>query len=199
MINRLLGFTALLLGGSALLVPDRPAVDSAGTPSPAHHDLVAAESLAARIMANGTAGLTLVDLRAPTAFDSYHIPGAVRLEAGELGQARLPEANTIVLYDDAESSAAGVWLLLKAQGYASVYVLSGGMAAWKDEVLHPALPPGMARETEARFGRQMELSRFFGGSPVPAPARRITPPSPRPDSAGKKKESFDIGPGGCFY
>jgi hypothetical protein len=96
-------------------------------------------------------------------------------------------------------SAPRVWLLLKAQGYPRVYVLAGGLAAWDDEVMHPPLPPGMSRDAEEEFADRLDRSRFFGGSPVPAPSTRITTPRPRPDSARGTKESFDIGPGGCFY
>jgi rhodanese-related sulfurtransferase len=200
MITRMLGLTALVLGGAAVLAPAGRVTDPATAESiPAHHDAIEAESLAARIMENGTAGLTLVDLRSQSAFESYHIPGAMWLGAADPGQARLPVATIVVLYDEAEESAARAWLLLKAQGYVRVYVLAGGLVAWEEQVLHPSLPPGTSHEAEERFAARLERSRFFGGSPVPAPSRPISVPRPRPDSTGGKKESFDIGPGGCFY
>jgi rhodanese-related sulfurtransferase len=201
MINRILGLAALILGGAAVLVPPGSVTDLGGIagPIPTHRDAIEADSLAVRIMESGTAGLTLVDLRSRSAFESYHIPGAVRLGADDLAQASLPEATIVVLYDEAELSAPRVWLLLKAQGYARVYVLAGGLAAWENEVLHPPLPPGMSRDAEKEFADRLERSRFFGGSPVPAPASRLNTPRLRPDSTGKKTESFDIGPGGCFY
>jgi rhodanese-related sulfurtransferase len=201
MINRMLGVAALILGGAAVLVPSEPLSDPAGGSGPAtrHRDAIQAESLAARIMERGTSGLTLVDLRSQSAFESYHIPGAVRLRAANLGPARLPAETIVVLYDEAEEASPRVWLLLRAQGYPKVYVLAGGLAAWNDEVLHPPLPPGMGGEDEDEFVGRMERSRFFGGHPVPSPARRTPVPRPRPDSTDRKKESFDIGPGGCFY
>ena len=166
---------------------------------PAQLDAIDADSLAARIIENGIAGLTLVDLRSPPAFESYHIPGAMRLGAADLGQATLPETTTVVLYDETGEIAPRVWLLLKAQGYPRVYVLAGGLAAWDAQVLHPPLPPGMSHEANDEFADRLERSRFFGGSPAPAPSKRIVRPRPRSDSARGKKESFDIGPGGCFY
>lgn len=200
MINRMLGLTALLLGGAAVLVPSSPATNqSAAGVVPAHLDAIEADSLAARIMESGTTGLTLVDLRSQSAFGSYHIPGAVRLSATDLGQATLPETTIVVLYDENGESAARTWLLLKAQGYPRVFILAGGLTAWDAQVLHPPLPPGMSHEGNHEFADQLERSRFFGGSPVPAPSKRIAPHRPRSDSAGRKKESFDIGPGGCFY
>lgn len=200
MINRILGVSALVLGGTAILVPAKPMTEREGTPPvSSHHDIIVAESLAARIIERGTQGLTLVDLRPQSAFESYHIPGAIRLRDADLDQPTLPEETTIVLYDETEASAPRIWLLLKAQGYAQVFVLSGGLDAWTHEVLHPALPPGMNRAAEDTFADRMERSRFFGGSPVPAPTRRAKPAHSAPDSIQPKKESFDIGPGGCFY
>jgi len=201
MINRMLGLAALILGGAAVLVPSGSVTEPGGHagPIPPRHDAIEADSLAARIIRNGTAGLTLVDLRSQPAFESYHIPGAVRLGAADLAQAGLPEATIVVLYDEAELSAPRVWLLLKAQGYPRVYVLAGGLAAWEIEVLHPQLPPGMSRDAEEEFAARLERSRFFGGSPVPATARRDTMPRLRPDSNRDRKAAFDIGPGGCFY
>ncbi len=50
----------------------------------------------------------------------------------------------------------------EAQGFKSVYVLSGGMQGWKDFVLFPVRPQG---GTDAAFERQAQVAKFFGGAP----------------------------------
>lgn len=195
---RILGAAALVLGTAAALVRPPAAGTHGARLDPANYDAIIPESLAATIMQSGTGGLTLIDLRSAADFEGYHIPGARRMGDADLDQVSLPSGTTIIVYDSAAISAPRAWLLLKSQGYQKVFVLSGGMAAWQESILHPALPPGLNRHDEAAFARQIERSRFFGGSPVPAPS---TGPKPRPPvrESAPPKETFDIGPGGCFY
>jgi rhodanese-related sulfurtransferase len=198
MNHRTLGAAALVLGTAAAFVRSPSTAPHGSRLDPANYDAIIPESLAATIMQNGTGGLTLIDLRSAAEFDGYHIPGARRMGDADLDQVSLPAASTIIVYDSATTTASRAWLLLKSQGYRRVYVLSGGIAAWRESILHPPLPPDLSRSGEAEFARQIERSRFFGGSPVPAPSVLPKPRPPVRDST-PAKETFDIGPGGCFY
>ena len=56
----------------------------------------------------------------------------------------------------------------------------------------PVSPRHEAIEAESLAARRME-------SPIASPPPRDTVPRPVPDSTSAKKDSFDFGPGGCFY
>lgn len=55
--------------------------------------------------------------------------------------------------------------LLKAKRFSSVYLLSGGLAEWKDKILFPGLPVNASQEEKDNFAKIVEICKFFGGSP----------------------------------
>jgi 3-mercaptopyruvate sulfurtransferase SseA len=106
----------------------------------------------------------------------------------------------IVLYSDGGIHSAQAWFLLKAEGYYGVYMLLGGLDAWKDEVLFPSLPADPSPEELEQFERARFVAKQFGGKPrtgveetveqaavplpkVDAPARSVAPKRSK-----KKKE-----------
>ena len=68
------------------------------------------------------------------------------------------EIATLVLYSDDDVRDAQAWANLAARGHRRAYVLNGGMDAWMDEVMDPALHGDSADYVAA-------LSRYFGGVP----------------------------------
>lgn len=107
----------------------------------------------------------LIDLRDEKAYAEYHVPGAELVPMARLDGADLAHNEKIVLYSDGGTHAAQAWFLMKARGYRGVYILSGGLEAWRDEVLFPVLaenPSPFQRERDARL---RALSAHFGGSP----------------------------------
>jgi rhodanese-related sulfurtransferase len=206
-----LGLIALVAGILAIALPG----DSGHQAGDARLDQLitsgresmAAESLATRIMAGGSREMTVIDLRNESAFDVYHIPGAVRMRDAELDRSSLPANRAIVLYDSGGTRAARVWLLLKAQGYQQVYILEGGLAAWNVNVMHPSIPLGNGREGGEAAAARIEMSRFFGGTPVvnadrPANRRsRITSKAPMtlPLPSDSTVRPSAIGVRGCLY
>ena len=59
-----------------------------------------------------------------------------------------------------------------------VRVLRGGLLAWVDQIVEPQLPalaPTATSTEQAARREQLELSRYFGGTPYVAPA---TTPQP---------------------
>jgi hypothetical protein len=91
-------------------------------------------------------------------------------------------------------------MLLRAQGYAAVYMVLGGLEAWKDEVLFPSLPAGAGPQALAQFERTAQVAKFFGGearlggeAAAPAagaelPKLAAPPPSPGPAAPVAKKK-----------
>jgi hypothetical protein len=103
-------------------------------------------------------------------------------------------------------------MLLRAQGYKSVYMLKGGLDEWKDQVVFPVLADNPTPGERARDERLRSISAFFGGQPrsavavaagaaatpamapaaTPASPAVVAPPSPaggaKPAAPKKKKE-----------
>jgi hypothetical protein len=164
-------------------------------------DHVTAPELAAWII-EGRADYRLIDLRNEKDYAAYHIPTAACVPLSGLPDYPLLRNEKIVLYSEGGIHSAQAWMLLRAQGFDAVYMVRGGLDAWKDEVLFPSLPAGVGPQDLARFERTAQMAKFFGGQPrtagdAAAPAAvdlpKLTAPPPRPGPATpvarkKKKE-----------
>ncbi len=172
-------------------------------------DHVEAPELAAWII-EGRGDYRLVDLRAQAEFDRYHIPTALNIPMIVVTDAGLGRQEKIVLYSEGGIHSAQAWMLLRAQGYKSVYMLTGGLDAWNDQVLFPVLADNPTVDERAQAERRRSVSAFFGGqprssagvaaagsaaaaapAPMPAAPKVVAPPSPSggaKPAAKKKKE-----------
>lgn len=166
-------------------------------------DHVTAQELAGWLLA-GRTDVRILDLRDEASYAAYHVPGAERVPITDLADYPLWRNEPIVLYSDGGIHSAQAWFLLRARGYAGASILLGGLDAWKEEVLFPALPEdesGLSAAQRAAVERARRVSAFFGGHPVsgaaaaeesyelpdvemPA-AAAVPPPAAR---RGKKKE-----------
>ncbi|MGE5354087.1 MAG: rhodanese-like domain-containing protein [Acidobacteriota bacterium] len=111
------------------------------------------------------ADFRLIDLRTEKEYNEYRIPKAENLSIMELQNSSLEKTEKIVLYSGSEMESAQAWFLLRSKGYKAVYILSGGMEAWKEEILFPKLAEGTNPEEQAKFEKISEVSKYFGGSP----------------------------------
>jgi rhodanese-related sulfurtransferase len=206
-LNQRLAAAALALGALALFsAPHRGSVVTIDTRELARIveqevDHVTPSELAGWII-QGRSDYRLIDLRAESDYATYHIPTAENVTVAALPEFPLQRTEKIVLYSDGGIHAAQAWMLMQAQGYRAVYTVLGGLDAWKDEVLYPALPAEATAIERTRFERAVAVARFFGGEPraeggaaapapmtlprlaAPAPSGAATPVAPRK----KKKE-----------
>jgi rhodanese-related sulfurtransferase len=161
-------------------------------------DHVGVSDLADWIVA-GRSDLRIVDLRDATEYAKYHIPGAEHVSITDLDGYPLLRNETIVLYAENGVRAAQAWFLLKARGYRVVYFLDGGMDAWANGVLFPALAENPTPAERVRDDRLRAVSAFFGGTPrsgadaaAVAPAVALpsieVPAGAAPVAAKKKKK-----------
>ncbi|MHB1313238.1 MAG: rhodanese-like domain-containing protein [Gemmatimonadaceae bacterium] len=127
-------------------------------------DQVGVSTLADWII-QGKADFRVVDLRPEAAYAEYHLPPAENIPVAGLGQSSLMHNEKIVLYAEDGTRAAQAWMLLKAKGYKGVYILHGGLEAWKDSVLFPRIPANPTPAQVVEFARAREVSKFFGGTP----------------------------------
>ena len=216
-LNQKLAVAAVVLGAIALFAAPYPGTKvtldakdlalAVGTEA----DHVEASELAAWII-ESRADYRLVDLRTEAEFAQYHIPTAVSVPMNVLTDAGLLRQEKIVLYSEGGIHSAQAWMLLRAQGYKSVYMLKGGLDEWKDQVVFPVVADNPSPSERARDERLKSISAFFGGQPRsaaavaagvstapglvapagPAPPSVAPPPTPaggaRPAAAKKKKE-----------
>jgi len=167
-VNRRLALLAVALGTLALFAqPHRgPFVklDARELASvvEAEVDHVTATELATWIV-EGRADYRLLDLRTAADYAAYHVPTAENVPLSALGDYPLLRNEKVVLYSEGGIHSAQAWMLLRAQGYDAVYMVLGGLDAWKDEVLFPAPPADADAAARARFERAAQVAKFSGG------------------------------------
>lgn len=197
-----LGFLALFAGspykgaGATVKTKELSIVMATGA------DQVSVTTLADWII-QGKADFRVVDLRPESAYAEYHIPPAENMPVAGLAQSSLQRNEKVILYAEDGARAAQVWMLLRAKGYKGVYLLHGGLEAWKDSILFPRIPENPTPAQVVEFARAREVSKFFGGTPQAlagdaagaqaiAMPKLVMPSSPAAGKAGvtkkKKKE-----------
>jgi rhodanese-related sulfurtransferase len=107
----------------------------------------------------------LIDVRDPVSYAEYHVPTAENVGITDLIDYPLRRTEKIVLYSNDGLHSAQAWFLLKAKGYPGVYILFGGLRAWKDEILFPTLAADATADEIATFEERRFVSNFFGGTP----------------------------------
>jgi rhodanese-related sulfurtransferase len=127
-------------------------------------DHVFVEDLADWVI-KGRADYRLIDVRSAKEFDEYHIPTAENIPVGSLFDGALTRNEKIILYSEGGIHAAQAWFLLRAQGFATTYILKDGLAEWKDRILFPSLADNASPEEKAAFEKRKTVSAFFGGVP----------------------------------
>lgn len=113
----------------------------------------------------GKADFRVVDLRSEAAFAEYHLPPAENIPVTGLASSSLRHNEKVILYAEDGAHAAQAWMLLRAKGYKGVYILRGGLEAWKENVLFPRIPENPTPAEVVEFARAREVSKFFGGTP----------------------------------
>jgi rhodanese-related sulfurtransferase len=174
-LNQKLALAAVALGAVALVAAPYPGSKvTLGAKELAlivgtEADHVEAPELAAWII-ESRADYRLIDLRSEAEFAQYHIPTAVSVPMNVLTDAGLGRQEKLVLYSEGGIHSAQAWMLLKAQGYRSVYMLKGGLDEWKDQVVFPVVADNPTPGERARDERLRSISAFFGGQPRSASA-----------------------------
>jgi rhodanese-related sulfurtransferase len=142
----------------------------------------------------GRADFRLIDLRGDREFAEYHIDGAEQIAMAALPDAGLSPQEKIVLCSEDGVQAAQAWVLLWAKRFRGVYILDGGLARWKAQVLFPVLAANPTGEQAIENERLRAVSAYFHGMPQaggagPAVASLALPKIevPAAPPAGQKK------------
>jgi len=195
-LNQRLALVALVLGAGA--VAATPTRTGSVTIAPLELALIvqkgadhlSARDLAGRLIA-GRADLRIIDLRDESAYLAYHIPSAENIPIAALQSAEIAHNESLLVYGDDGAHAAQAWFLLKARGFRGAYMLRGGLAEWREQVLFPVLPEATTPDRQRENERLARVAAHFGGAPraatggepalaMPA-APRVEVPAPRID------------------
>jgi rhodanese-related sulfurtransferase len=162
-----LGFVAIFAGS-----PYKGAVATVNTKELSITMATGADQVSATTLADwiiqGKADFRVVDLRPAAAYAEYHVPAAENVPVAGLAQSSLQRNEKVILYAEDAARAAQAWMLLRAKGYKGVYMLRGGLEAWKDSVLFPRVAANPTPAQVVEFARAREVSKFFGGTPQAA-------------------------------
>lgn len=163
-VAALLGFIALIIGNpSNKNVIDVNAKEIA-LATVKNQDRIEVMTLADWLIKEN-ADYTLVDLRAEKEYGEYNIPTSVNIPIESLLNSDLMRNQKILLYGNDDVVAAQAWFILKSANYKAVYLLNGGMNAWKNEILFPKLDATATAEQTAAFEKVKQVSLHFGGTP----------------------------------
>ena len=199
----ILGFIALLIGN-----PSNKNVIDVNAKEMALATVKNQDRIDAMILADWlikeNADYTLVDLRTEKEFSEYSIPNSVNIPIVSLLNSDLIRNQKILLYGNDDVASAQAWFILKSSNYKAVYILKGGMNAWKNEILFPKLDAAATAEQTAAFEKVKQVSLHFGGTPqivsggtattvaaqtITAPTMpKLTAPAGKIGGAKKKKE-----------
>ena len=105
----------------------------------------------------------LVDLRSEEKYNEYTIPGSQCIPLPQISSSDLLRNQKIILFSDDDVASSQAWFILKSKNYKGVYILDGGLEAWKENVLFPKAPVNANKDELAEFEKMKEVAKFFGG------------------------------------
>ncbi len=94
----------------------------------------------ARMVVYEDTSILLVDVRAPDAYRTVHIPGAINIPVSDIlnpdwsGYLNDPVVKP-VFYSNGNTMAGEAWMLCTQRGYAGSLIMKGGMNEWYREVM----------------------------------------------------------------
>lgn len=111
----------------------------------------------------GKSDFELVDLRSEEIFNEYTIPGSQCIPLPQISSSELLRNQKIVLFSDDDVAASQAWFILKSKNYKGVYILDGGLEAWKEKILFPKAPVNGSKDGLTNFEKMKEVAKYFGG------------------------------------
>ncbi len=149
----------------------------------------------AHLLISGDPGIQLIDIRPEKEADSM-LRRAVNIPADSLFQDNFiglfdQNVRKNVLYSDDVESQKAAWLKLKYEGFPNIYMLRGGLKAWKKDILDPEYPGTNAPKDEIDLYTQRLAARqfFSGAKALPKTEFKIIIPA-----GGRKRKKVE---GGC--
>lgn len=142
--------------------------------------------------------LVLIDVRSASAYEAYHLPGAINIPLEEFNKEEHQAYLNQLARDNVFISNGGVmadqgWILCKRKGYKNNYVMHGGMNRWVESILRPTPPAETAsRQAHEQYVKCKAASYYFGGGSMDV--KTDVDKKPLPVIRKNKKRKIE---GGC--
>ena len=172
----ILALVLIVLAGGLILLPAshktndvKPEILFKEINNPARYLSV---DLVAERLINEDPSVMLIDIRTPDQFESYSLPGAFNIPLDEIA---LPdwmdylnqEDMDVVLYSNGDVISDQAWIICSRLGYKNLYVMSGGLNLWFEDIMQPVAPVETApSEDFDLYAFRRAASIHFGGSMV---------------------------------
>ena len=143
--------------------------------------------------------LVLIDVRAETDYEKYHLPGAINIPLSSLLEDQWKDyvnqdLRYNVFYSNGTVNANQAWMLTRQLGYENNFVLQGGLNYWVETIINPTPPSSTSPDEEiARYDFRQGAGQALGGGAMVESANQPAPNLPKIAPRPKKKRVQ----GGC--
>ena len=143
--------------------------------------------------------LVLIDVRAETEYEKYHLPGAINIPLTSLLDDQWKDylnqdLRYNVFYSNGTVNANQAWMLSRQLGYENNYVLQGGLNYWVESIMNPDKPGSTSPNEEiAKYDFRKGAGQALGGGAMVESSAQMAPDLPKIAPRPKKKKAQ----GGC--
>ena len=143
--------------------------------------------------------LVLIDVRAETEYEKFHLPGAINIPLSSMLDDQWEDyinqnLRYNVFYSNGTVNANQAWMLPRQLGYKNNYVLQGGLNYWVETIMNPEKPASTSPNEEiAKYDFRKGAGQALGGGAVIESSDQAAPELPKIAPRPKKKRVE----GGC--
>ena len=143
--------------------------------------------------------LVLIDVRAETEYEKFHLPGAINIPLSSMLDDQWEDyinqnLRYNVFYSNGTVNANQAWMLTRQLGYKNNYVLQGGLNYWVETIMNPEKPAATSpNEESAKYDFRKGAGQALGGGAVNESSDQAAPELPKIAPRPKKKRVE----GGC--
>jgi len=143
--------------------------------------------------------LVLIDVRAETEYEKFHLPGAINIPLSSLLDDQWQDyvnqdLRYNVFYSNGTVNANQAWMLTRQLGYQNNFVLQGGLNYWVETIMNPEKPAATSPNEEiAKYDFRKGAGQALGGGAMVESSDQAAPELPKIAPRPKKKRAE----GGC--
>lgn len=143
--------------------------------------------------------LVLIDVRAETEYEKFHLPGAINIPLSSLLDDQWTDyinqdLRYNVFYSNGTVNANQAWMLTRQLGYQNNFVLQGGLNYWVETIMNPEKPASTSPNEEiAKYDFRKGAGQALGGGAMIESSDQVAPELPKIAPRPKKKRAE----GGC--
>ncbi len=143
--------------------------------------------------------LVLIDVRAETEYEKFHLPGAINIPLSSLLEEQWKDyinqdLRYNVFYSNSTVNANQAWMLTRQLGYENNFVLQGGLNYWAETIMNPEKPGSTSPNEEiAKYDFRKGAGQALGGGTLVETSGQVAPDLPKIAPKPKKKRVQ----GGC--